>query len=138
MQLSTHLGFNGQCEEAFKFYEKVLGGKIVMMMPYGGSPAENAVPAEHRNKIMHARLMVDGQALMGADAPPGHEGHAHGYSVSVQVNDAAEAKRIYDALAEGGNQYMPFQATFWSPGFGMCTDRFGIPWMVNTDGPPQG
>lgn len=136
MQLSIHLGFDGQCQEAFQFYEKVLGGKITFMQAYGGSPAEQMVPPEYGGKILHASLVVDGQVLMGADAPPDRHAAPHGFSVSIQVKDPADTERIYNALAEGGKVQMPLQTTFWSPKFGMCIDRFGIPWMINTEGMP--
>lgn len=135
MQLSTHLGFNGQCAEAFKFYEQLLHGKLTFMMTYGESPMAGQMPPGSGNRIMHASLAVDGQVLMGADAPPGGEDTPHGFCVSIQVDDAAEAERIYNGLAEGGTVQMPLQTTFWSPKFGMCTDRFGTPWMINTAGP---
>jgi len=135
MQLNPYLVFNGQCEEAFKFYAQTLGAKIEAMIPHAGTPAEQHVPAEMRNKIMHARLIVDGEAIMGSDALPGHYQPPKGFSVSVQVKDKAQGERIFNSLAENGTTTMPFQATFWSPGFGMVTDRFGVPWMVNSDQP---
>ena len=132
MQLSSYLLFNGECEAAFKFYEQTLGGKMEGMMKYAGSPAEQQVPAEGRDKILHARMTVGDSALMASDAPPGRYEKPRGFSVSIQLKDKADGERIFNALAEGGSVQMPFQKTFWSPGFGMCTDRFGIPWMVNS------
>jgi PhnB protein len=131
MQLEPYLFFNGQCEAAFKFYAQVLGGKIEAMMTHAGTPAEGEVPAEWRDKILHARLVVGNQALMASDAPPGHDEKPQGFSVSIGLNDLAKAERIFNALAENGTVRMPFQQTFWAAGFGMCVDRFGIPWMVN-------
>ena len=131
MQLSSYLLFNGQCEAAFKFYEKVLGGKIEGMTPNAGSPAEAHVPAEWRDKILHARMTIGESVLLASDAPPGRYDQPKGFSVSIQLKDVAEGERIFNALAENGTVQMPFQATFWSPGFGMCVDRFDIPWMVN-------
>jgi PhnB protein len=131
MQLDSYLLFNGQCEAAFKFYAQVLGGKIEAMMTHAGTPAEEQVPAVWRDKILHARLVVDDQALMASDAPPGRYDKPQGFSVSIGLNDVAKAERIFNALAESGTVQMPFQQTFWAAGFGMCVDRFGIPWMVN-------
>lgn len=131
MQLDSYLLFNGQCEAAFKFYAQVLGGKIEAMMTHAGTPAEEQVPAEWRDKILHARLVVGDQALMASDAPPGRYDKPQGFSVSIGLNDVAKAERIFNALAENGTVQMPFQQTFWAAGFGMCVDRFGIPWMVN-------
>ena len=133
MQLSTYLLFNGQCEEAFRFYEKTLGGKIVAMLPYEGSPAADQVPAESRKQILHALMTIDGQSLMASDAPPLRYSEPKGFSVSLQMKDVKEAERIFHALAEDGRVGMPFQETFWAARFGMVVDRFGIPWMVNCE-----
>ncbi len=133
MQLNPYLFFNGQCEAAFKFYAQVFGGKIDGMLTHAGTPAEQQVPAEWRDKIMHARLIVGDQVLMASDAPPDHYEKPKGFSVSIQLKDPAEAERIFNALAENGTVQMPLEQTFWAKRFGMCVDRFGIPWMVNCD-----
>jgi PhnB protein len=134
MQMNPYLTFKGQCEAAFKFYEKVLGGKIVAMMPHEGTPAADHVPAEWRGKIMHARLVLDDdRVLMGSDAPPGMQEEMKGFSVTLGVDKPAEAERIFHALAEDGTVRMPIQETFWATRFGMLTDRFGTPWMINCE-----
>ena len=133
MQFNAYLLFNGQCEEAFKFYEKCLGGKIIAMMTHKGTPAENAVPAEWKNKIIHARMIVGDQLLMGSDAPPDRFQKPQGFSVNITVQEPAEADRIFNALAENGEQTMPIHETFWAKRFGMLVDRFGTPWMVNCE-----
>jgi PhnB protein len=134
MQINSYLLFTGQCEEAFKFYEKLLGGKIEMMMTHAGTPAESQVPAEWRDKILHARMTTPGGVLMGSDAPPGRQAKPQGFSVSVSVEEPAEADRIFNGLADGAVAVtMPIQETFWARRFGMVTDRFGIPWMVNCE-----
>lgn len=131
MQLNAYLLFKGNCEEAFKFYEKCLGGTIKAMIPHAGTPAEQHVSAEWRNKIMHARLVVGDAVLMGSDAPLDRSEEPKGFSVSVTIDDPSEAERLFHALEEGGIVKMPIQQTFWSPRFGMLVDRFGIPWMIN-------
>jgi PhnB protein len=131
MQLSPYLNFNGQCEAAFKFYERVLGGKIEAMITYAGTPAEEHAPPELRNKILHARLIVGGDALMGSDAPPDRHEAPKGFSVSLQIDEPADAERVFHALAENGIVRLPIQQTFWAERFGMLVDQFGIPWMVN-------
>ena len=131
MQLNPYLIFNGQCETAFKFYEQCLGGKIEAMVSHVGTPAEAHVPPEWRDKIMHARLVVSGEVLMGMDAPPDRYKEPKGFSVSLQFNDTKEAERVFHALAENGKVGMPLQQTFWAARFGMLVDRFGIPWMIN-------
>jgi len=137
MKPNTYLFFNGQCEAAFKFYEQVFGGKILAIFTHAGTPAESQVPPEWRDKIMHATLSLGEGVLMGSDAPPPHYHTPQGFAVSVNLKDAAEAERIYHALAENGRATMPIQETFWAVRFGMCTDRFGIPWMVNCEKPMQ-
>jgi PhnB protein len=135
MQINTYLLFTGQCEEAFQFYEKLLGGKIESMMPHAGSPAESQVPAEWRDKILHARMTVGGQVLMASDAPPGRQSKPQGFSVNIGLSDPAQAERIFKGLADGGTVIMPLAETFWAYRFGMLVDRFGIPWMVNCEKP---
>ncbi|HEX8665105.1 MAG TPA: VOC family protein [Beijerinckiaceae bacterium] len=133
MQLNPYLFFKGDCEEAFRFYERVLGGKIVAMMTHEGTPAAGHTPAEWRGKIIHARMTIGDKILMGSDAPPGHQQDMSGFSINVGVDDPAEAERIFHALAEGGTVRMPIQETFWAVRFGMLADRFGTPWMVNCE-----
>jgi PhnB protein len=133
MLMNPYLFFTGQCEEAFKFYEKLLGGKIQVMMTHEGTPAAGQVPAEWQKKILHARLAVGDQVLMASDAPPGRQQKPQGFSVSLTVKDVAEAERIYQGLAENGTVGMPLQKTFWAERFAMLVDRFGIPWMINCE-----
>jgi PhnB protein len=133
MQLNSYLLFGGQCEAAFKFYEKCLGGKIEMMMPHEGSPAEAQTPPEWKKKIMHARMTVGDAVLMGSDAPPSHFEKPQGFSVNIGLKDAAQGERIFKALSENGTVKMPFQQTFWALRFGMLVDQFGIPWMINVE-----
>ena len=131
MQSNPHLSFNGQCEEAFKFYQQCLGGHIQIMMKHGDSPIGDQVPSEWRDKILHVTLIVGGTALMGADVPPDQYQKPTGFSVTIQLNEPADAERIFRSLSESGTVTMPLQQTFWATRFGMVVDRFGIPWMVN-------
>jgi PhnB protein len=135
MKIDPYLMFDGCCEEAFKFYERVLAGKIEMMMTYGEAPEDCPSSPEMRDKIMHTSLLVDGQRLMGSDSPPEYREKAQGFSVSIGVEEAGEAERIFHALAEGGQVTMPIGETFWAIRFGMLVDRFGTPWMVNCSRP---
>ncbi|MGH7962356.1 MAG: VOC family protein [Candidatus Binatia bacterium] len=135
MQLIPYLNFNGQCEAAFKFYEQCLGGTIVAMMTHGDSPIADQVPSGLHNTILHARLIVGDQVLMGSDSPPEHHEKPQGMYVSLGIDDPADAERIFHALAENGTVRMPLQQTFWAARFGMLVDRFGIPWMINCDQP---
>jgi PhnB protein len=132
MQLITHLNFDGNCKVAFNFYAETLGGRIAFMMTQGESPMGKNMLAEMKDKIMHATLEVPGGGvLMGGDHPQGKKVQPTGFCVSIQLNDTAEAERIFQRLSEDGQVQMQFQKTFWSPGFGMCIDKFDIPWMVN-------
>ena len=135
MQLNPYISFKGDCETAFKFYEKCLGGKIASMFTFSGSPMERHVPPEWRSKIMHATLMVGDRVLMGSDPPPEHYSPPGGFSISIGVKDPAEAERIFSELAKDGAIRMPIQQTFWAVRFGMLVDRFGIPWMINCEQP---
>lgn len=131
MQINPYLNFSGTCEAAFKFYAQVLGGKIEDMMRFEGSPMAEHVSPEQRKMILHATLDVGGDILMGSDAPPERYTKPSGFSVSLQFEDVAKAERVFQALADKGSISMPIQQTFWAKRFGMCTDQFGIPWMVN-------
>jgi PhnB protein len=133
MYLNSYLVFNGQCEEAFRFYEQLLGGKIENIMTFRGSPMENHIPPEHLDKVMHGRVRFPGGILMGSDPPPGRYEQPKGSSVHLGVDEPGEADRIFQALAEGGSVIMPIQQTFWARRFGMLVDRFGTPWMVNCE-----
>jgi PhnB protein len=136
MQVTPYLIYTGQCEEAFKFYEQCLNGKIVMMLTHAEAPTADQINADWHKKIMHARLEFDGQAIMGSDSPPEYrtEGEEmNGFYVSLSIDSAAEAERIYNALAENGKINMPLQQTFWSYRFAMLVDRFGTPWMINCE-----
>ena len=129
--LNPYLFYSDNCEAAFKYYEKVLGGKIEMMMRADEGPADMKPGPGREKLIMHARMSVGGSVLMASDSPPEHVAKPQGFSVSLTIKDVAEAERKFNALAEGGKVEMPFSKTFWAKGFGMCVDQFGIPWMVN-------
>jgi PhnB protein len=131
MQVNPYLFYEGNCDAAFKFYEKVLGAKIEMMLTHEAAPESMPTPPEWKNKIMHGRLTIDGQVLMASDAPPGHFNKPQGFAVSLTAANPADAERKFKALSEGGSVNMPFGKTFFSKGFGMCVDQFGMPWMVN-------
>ena len=133
MKINAYLHFDGRCEAAFKFYEQCLGGKIVFKMTFGESPMAGQSPPGWRDKIMHARLLVKDQVLMGSDAPPERYDAPKGFSMSLNLADAAEAERIFNALVEKGAVVMPLQQTFWAERFGMLSDQFGIPWMINCE-----
>jgi PhnB protein len=135
MRVNPHLYFDGQCEAAFTFYETCLGGKITFMMTYGDSPLAEQTPAERHAKILHATLAVGDDRLTGGDAPTESYQKPQGFSVSLQIRDAAEADRVFKALAEKGVVQMPVQETFWALRFGMVVDQFGTPWIISCGKP---
>src|SRR5688500_5089448 len=117
MQLNPYLSFNGKCEAAFKFYEQCLGGKIGPMLTYGSSPMAEQTSPEWRDKVMHVRLTVGDEVLMGSDSPPEHYEETKGMSVSLNVELPEDAERIFRALSENGTVRMPLQETFWAARF---------------------
>ena len=133
MQVAPYLSFDGDCEEAFAFYARCLGGQVRDLFRYGGSPMEGEMPAGWSDKIMHGSVQVGDQTLMGADMAPGHYEEPKGFSISLHLKSAAEGQRIFEELASGGQVVMPPEKTFWAALFGMCVDRFGIPWTVNCE-----
>ena len=135
MQLNPYLSFDGQCEAAFKFYAEALGGQVLMTLTYGETPMSDQTPADWRGKIAHTRMSVGGTMLMGSDSPPDRFEPMKGVTIALGVDEPAEAERVFDALAAGGTVTMPIQETFWAHRFGMLTDRFGTPWMINCEKP---
>jgi PhnB protein len=136
MALYPYLFLSGTCREAFTRYQEVFGGELVLL-PMSDMPSEEGMEegmaASHPDLIMHAALTFDGQLLMGSDDPTGDGGPMRGISVNYTAPDVADVKRVFDALADGGEVTMPLSETFWAPLFGVCVDRFGVPWMVNAE-----
>lgn len=135
MKVSFHLVFAGQCEAAFRFYEKTLGGRINAMHTYGESPMAREVAPKRRDQVVHASIKIGNVVLAGADVDPEEYEQPQGFYVLLSVDDRAEAKRIFQALAKKGQVRMPIQKTFWSPAFGVLVDRFGTPWEISAAGP---
>lgn len=137
MQLNPYLAFNGTCEAAFKLYAQCLGGRIEYMTTYEDRPGEYPVPAEWRQKILHATLRVGDQIVSGADVLPDRYQKPQGFRLTLGLKDPVEAERIFEALAENGTVEMALQETFWAVRFGVLVDRFAIPWTINCEGPPS-
>jgi PhnB protein len=134
MKLSPHLVFDGRCEEAFRFYERVLGGRVVTMLRYGDSPMADQVAPEWHRRIVHVTLdLGDGVVLNGVDALPDDFERPQGFYVLIQPDEPAEATRVFNLLAEGGEIRTPVQPTFWSPCFGVLIDQFGIPREISCE-----
>ncbi len=135
MQTNLRLGFTGDCDAAFAFYETVFGTKRLMTMKWGEAPPDMPCPEGSQDLIMHTAMQLGTITLMGADAPPGRGKAFGGFDISVEDPGETEVKRLFAALSEGGSVRMPLAATFWSPLFGMCTDKFGVGWVVSVPGP---
>jgi PhnB protein len=137
MGLRPYLAFTGNCRAAFTRYQEVFGGELIVMGASDLPPEAGDAPAGSApDTVMHAQLEVAGGTLMGADDPTGSfQGPVNGMCVNCSLPDTAEAKRVFDALADGGQVQMPLGETFFAPAFGLCTDRFGTPWMIMVDRP---
>jgi PhnB protein len=133
MQIQPYLFFEGRCEEAIELYKKALGAEVEMLMRIKDSP-EPPPPEMHppgsENKVMHASLRIGGARLMASDGRCSGKPAFHGFSLSLDAKDEAEARRWFAALSAGGEVRMPLGKTFFSPCFGMLSDRFGVPWMI--------
>ena len=130
MRLFAQLNFGGNCEEAFRFYEKHLGGKIIMMMHQSEAPG---APRDAGKAIIHARIDIGDTILTGNDVPPSVFQKIRSVYLDLSLDSPAEAERVHKVLAEGGEVYMPLQETFWASHFGMVVDQFGTPWMINCE-----
>lgn len=134
MEIQPYLFFAGCCEEAVEFYRKSLGAEVDMLMRYRESPEPpppGMVPDGWEDKVMHASFRVGGAVVMASDGCSDDPQKFAGFSLSLTVPDTATADRMFGALAKGGQVTMPLGKTFWSPRFGMLTDRFGVNWMIN-------
>ncbi len=134
MKTNLHLGFTGNCDAAFTFYETVFNTKRLMTMKWGDAPAGITYPEGAEALIMHTALPLYDITLMGADAPPGQGKAFGGFDISLDDSDEAEVRRLFTLLSAGGSVMMPLAPTFWSPLFGMCTDKFGVNWMLSVTG----
>jgi PhnB protein len=134
MRISPHLCFDGQCRNAFQAYQRILGGSIQTMLTYGESPMATSTDPHWHDRIVHATLVLDDVELTGVDMLPEAYRVPQGFFVTITVSGSSRANDILSALGDGGRIQVPFQSTFWSPGFGVLVDRYGIPWEINTDG----
>ncbi len=139
MQVQPYLFFNGCCDEVIAFYQQALNAEVILLMRFKDAPpgAGGTPDPAMADKVMHATVRVGDSHVLMSDGGACSEHKAHaGFSLSLATDDVAAGQRSFNALAEGGNVTMPFQATFWSPGFGMLVDRFGVAWMVNVQQNP--
>ena len=130
MQVQPYLFFEGRCHEALEFYRKVLGAEVTALMRYKDSPDPTMVQPGSEDKVMHASFRVGETTVMASDGRCGGNPSFQGFALSLTVANEAEAERLFAAIADGGQVIMPLTTTFFSPRFGMTTDRFGVSWMV--------
>jgi PhnB protein len=132
MQVQSYLFFDGRCEEAIEFYKKVLGAKVEMLMKYKDSPEKPSAECApiDPNKVMHSCFRIGDTAVMASDGMAQGNPEFKGFSLSINAKDESEARRLFEALAAGGQVRQPLIKTFFSPSFGMVADKFGIGWMV--------
>ena len=131
MVVQPYLCFEGRTEEAVEFYKAALGAEVELMMRYSDAPGADMAPAGGADKVMHVTMTIGDSTVMASDGRCTGEASFAGVHLSLGVEDVAEGERLFAALGEGGTVEMPFAKTFWSPGFGMLRDRFGVGWMVN-------
>ncbi|SAK59958.1 VOC family protein [Caballeronia ptereochthonis] len=135
MQLDTYLFFNGDCAAALDLYQAAFGAQVIALIRFRDAPDGGNVPPEWQDKVMHAVFRVGPNEIMASD---GRDGQPHragtGFALSIVADDAQSGERVFNRLAEGGKVLTPWQSTFWTRGFGMLTDPFGVPWMINVAG----
>ena len=130
MAIQPYLFFDGRCEEAIEFYKRALGAELTMMMRFKDSPDPNSCAPGQGDKVMHAQFTVGGSTVLASDGRCEGKPKFDGFSLSLTVRTEADAERLFDALADGGQVQMPLAKTFFSPRFGMVADRFGVGWMI--------
>jgi PhnB protein len=135
MKLNPYLLFDGDCDAALNFYAQAVGAKTQTMMRYDGAPDCAQMSPEMKNKVLHARFTVGDTVVMASDCPPDRYTKPQGQALSLSVDNPAEADRLFQNLAQGGTVTMPIEKTFFAERFGMVTDRFGVPWMINCEKP---
>jgi len=130
MKLDIYLNYGGNCEQAFRFYEQHLGAKLTQITRHAEAPNPANVPAAWKNAILHARLELGGTVVMGADIPPDRFQPMRSAYLTLRVDSAAEAERLYELLTAGGQIFMKMEETFFASRFAMLRDRFGTSWML--------
>lgn len=137
MKTTPYLNYDGNTEEALTFYAKAIGAEPPALMRFGDTPAAEHVPAAAKDQVMHGCLQIGDEVLLmasdtGCIPDQGFRGH-DGFSIALAPRTVAEAKRVFDALAEGGKVTMPLEKTFWAEAFGSLVDRFGVSWLINCE-----
>lgn len=130
MHVQPYLFFDGRCEEACNFYKKAIGAEVEMLMRWKDSPDKSMCSPANEDKVMHMQFKVGDTTIMASDGRNTHKPDFKGFALTLNAKDEAEADRLFNALADGGQVQMPMAKTFFSPRFGMVADKFGVGWMV--------
>jgi PhnB protein len=132
MHVQPYLNFDGRCDEALEFYKKALGAKVGMLMRFKDAPDKSMITPGSENKVMHSQVQVGDATVLMSDGRCTGEANFHGIALAISVASEAEAEKIFTALADGGQVQIPLGKTFFSPRFGMLSDKFGVGWMIVT------
>ena len=130
MHVQPYLNFDGRCDEALEFYKKALGAKVGMLMRLKNAPDKSMITPGSENKVMHSQVQVGDTTVLMSDGRCTGEANFHGIALALSVDSEAEADKIFAGLADGGQVQMPLGKTFFSPRFGMLSDKFGVGWMI--------
>jgi PhnB protein len=130
MHVQPYLNFDGRCDEALEFYKKALGAKVGMLMRFKDAPDKSMITPGSENKVMHSQVQVGDTTVLMSDGRCTGEANFHGIALALSVDSEAEADKIFAGLADGGQVQMPLGKTFFSPRFGMLSDKFGVAWMI--------
>jgi PhnB protein len=133
VKVNPYLFFDGRCSEALAFYERHLGAELEPGMTFAQSPMAEHVPADWQDKIIHTQFRLGNTVVMASDSMPGRYEPPRGISLTINTGSVEEAERLFTALADGGRVQMALEPTFWATRFGVVTDRFGVPWMINCE-----
>ena len=133
MKVQSYLVFDGRCDEALEFYKRALGAKVNALMRFGEAPDQSQIKPENKNKVMHSEIQVGETVIMASDGYCTGKPGFQGFSLTISVPTDAEAKRVFEAISEGGQVSMPLGKTFFASSFGVASDNFGVGWMVITD-----
>lgn len=134
MRVNPYLSFRGQCEAAFSFYERCLGGQLGSIFRYEGTALTDQVPADWKTKVMHGSIRLGDTILEGCDVAPDRYEASKGISLALHIESISDAERLFVEFADGGKVIMPLEKTFWAERFGVVIDPFGIQWLINCDG----
>ena len=131
MLVQPYLNFDGRCDEALEFYKKAIGAKVGMLMRFKDAPDQSMISPGSENKVMHSSFQVGETTILASDGRCTGKANFHGIALSITANSEAEADKLFGGLAEGGQVNMPLSKTFFSPKFGMLSDKFGVGWMIS-------